>query len=39
MSKGDEYRKKASDAKAMSESLTDALSKTLWLEVAETGCE
>ena len=35
MSKADEYRKKASDAKAMAEEVTDAYSKTLWLEVAE----
>ena len=35
MSKADEYRKKASEARAMAEGLTDAFSKALWLEVAE----
>lgn len=36
MSKAEEYRKKASEAKAMAEELTDMLSKALWLEVAES---
>jgi hypothetical protein len=35
MSKADEHRKKASEAKAMAEGLTDEFSKALWLEVAE----